>query len=106
MKDVALLAVDVVQQGDAGAAVRVVLDGRDLRGDAVLVALEVDDAVLALVSAALVTGGDTSMDVTTTGLGEGTNQRLFRIRAGNLGKVRDARTATTGGRRLVLTNSH
>src|SRR4051794_14924250 len=38
-EDVALLAVDVVEQGDAGVAVRVVLDGRHLGGDAVLFAL-------------------------------------------------------------------
>ncbi len=48
MKDVALLAVDVVQKRDAGGAVRVVLDRGHLRGHAVLVALEVDDAVTAL----------------------------------------------------------
>src|SRR4051794_11355318 len=53
-QDVGLLAVGVVQQGDAAGAVRVVLDGRDLGGDAVLDALEVDDAVLALVPATTV----------------------------------------------------
>src|SRR5690606_18937126 len=43
--DVALLAVGVVQQRDAGGAVRVVLDVSDLGRHAVLVvALEVDDA--------------------------------------------------------------
>ena len=40
--DVALLAVEVVQQRDARVAVRVVLDRGDLRGNAVLVPLEVD----------------------------------------------------------------
>src|SRR4029079_1712107 len=49
--DVALLAVGVVQQRDAGGAVRVVLDVRDLGRHAVLVvATEVDDAVGALVA--------------------------------------------------------
>ena len=46
-QDVGLLAVGVVQQGDAAGAVGVVLDGGDLGGHAVLDALEVDDAVLA-----------------------------------------------------------
>src|SRR5690349_14304830 len=47
--DVALLAVGEVQQRDAGGAVGVVLDVRDLRRHAVLVvATEVDDAVGAL----------------------------------------------------------
>src|SRR4029079_18971657 len=42
----------VVQQRDARRAVGVVLDGRHLRRDAVLVPLEVDDAVALLVAAA------------------------------------------------------
>src|SRR5262249_23653577 len=44
-QDVRLLAVLVAQQRDAGRAVRVVLDGDHRRPDAVLLALEVDDAV-------------------------------------------------------------
>src|SRR6478736_1473333 len=57
--DVALLAVDVVQQRDPSRPVRVVLDVRDLGRHAVLVmATEVDDPVGALVTATLVTGGD------------------------------------------------
>src|SRR5437763_257667 len=50
--DVALLAVEVVEQRDARVAVRVVLDRRDLGGHAVLVAPEVHEAVLLLVPAA------------------------------------------------------
>src|SRR5271163_2448139 len=51
-EDVPLLAVQVVQQRDAGGAVRVVLDVRDLRRDAVLVVpTEVDQTVGALVPA-------------------------------------------------------
>ena len=51
-QDVALLAVDVVQQGDAGRAVRIVLDRIDLGRNAVLVAAEVDQPVRPLVAAA------------------------------------------------------
>ena len=51
-QDVSLLAVDVVQQGDAGRAIRIVLDRIDLGRDAVLVALEVDQPVPPLVAAA------------------------------------------------------
>src|ERR1039458_8855217 len=47
-QDVALLAIGVVQQRDVGRAVGVVLDRRDLRGHAVLAALEVDSPVGAL----------------------------------------------------------
>ena len=52
--DVRLLAVEVVQQREARVAVRVVLDRRDLRGHAVLVPSEVDDAVTLLVPATAV----------------------------------------------------
>ena len=41
-QDVALLAVDVMQQGDAARAVRIVLDRVDLGGNPVLVAAEID----------------------------------------------------------------
>src|SRR6185295_11204273 len=51
-EDVALLAVRVVQQREARAAVRVVLERRDLGGNPDLVALEVDLPVQPLVSAA------------------------------------------------------
>jgi len=50
-QNIALLAIVVVQQGDAGVAVGVVLDRGDRRRDAVLGALKVDDAVLAFVAA-------------------------------------------------------
>src|SRR5690606_38332047 len=56
-EDVALLAVEVVQKGDAAGAVRVVLDRGDLGRHAVLGALEVDEPVLLLVATAAVTGG-------------------------------------------------
>src|SRR5918994_2013198 len=57
-EDVALLAVVVVQEGDVGRAVRVVLDRRDRRGHPVLAPLEVDQTVAPLVAAADVAGGD------------------------------------------------
>src|SRR5215469_3849465 len=64
-EDVALLAVRVVQQRDPRGAVRVVLDVRDLGRHAVLVVPpEVDQAVGALVPAALVPGGDPPVNVT------------------------------------------
>ena len=56
-EDVALLAVRVVEQRDAGRPIRVVLDAR-LRGNPVLAALEVDPPVAALgASAAMARGG-------------------------------------------------
>src|SRR5581483_3770446 len=64
-EDVALRPVRVVEQRDARRPVGVVLDRGHLRGDAVLLALEVDDAVAALVPAALVARGDAAVRVAT-----------------------------------------
>ena len=89
-EDVALLAVDVVQQRDARGAVGVVLDVSDLGVDAVLViATEVDDAVLTLVATTDVTGGDATRAVAATGLRQRAQQRLLRGRARDLGEVGD-----------------
>ena len=54
MQDVALFAIGIVQQGDVGAAIRIVFDGLDLGRHAFLVATEIDGAVLPLVTAAAV----------------------------------------------------
>ena len=79
--DVALLAVQEVQQCDVRGAVGVVLDVRDLGVDAVLVvATEVDHAVGALVAAALVPGGDPAVRVAAALAVQRANQRLLRRR--------------------------
>src|SRR6476646_5050589 len=106
-QDVALLAVGVVQQRDAGGAVRVVLDVSDLGRDAVLVvATEVDDAVGALVPTTLVTGGDAALVVAATLLGQRLDQRLLRRGPGDLDEVSDRRATTARGGRLVLADCH
>src|SRR6185437_4811115 len=106
-QDVALLAVHVVEQRDAGGAVRVVLDVRDLRRDAVLVVpTEVDQTVGTLVSAALVPGGDPPVDVTATLAVQRADQRLLRLAPGDLGEVGAAGAAPAWGGRLVLTDCH
>ena len=106
MQDVALLAVNIVQKGDAGAAVRVVLDGSDLGGHAIFVALEVDDAVTALVATALMAGGDAAVVVATCLVGQRRKQGLLRLVRRDLGEVRDRLEASAGACRLVLFDSH
>src|SRR5690606_1697917 len=105
-EDVALLAVEVVQQGDATGAVRVVLDGGDLGGHAVLVPLEVDDAVLLLVATAAVTGGLAPVAVAATGARLGGDERLLRLGRGDLGEVRDRLEPAAGAGRLLLAKCH
>ena len=60
---VALLAVAVVEQADAGRPVRVVLDRRQPGRHAELVALEVDDAVVLLLAAAAMAHGHPALVV-------------------------------------------
>ena len=105
-EDVGLGAVDVVQERDAGGAVGVVLDGSDLGRHTVLVALEVDDAVLTLVAATLVTGGDAAEVVAAGLLGQRLEQRLLRLVSGDLGEVRDRLPTPAGAGGLEVLDSH
>src|SRR5450759_2003177 len=106
-QDIALLAIGIVQQGDTGGAVGVVLDVSDLCLHAVLVmATEVDQSIGALVSATDVTRRDAPGVVAATALGERTAQRLLRRRPRDLHEVGDTRPTTTWCRRLVLADSH
>src|SRR5713101_6125490 len=61
--DVAAFAVGVTEQREVCAPVRIVFQPLDLRGDTVLVAAEIDDAVMLLVAPALVAHGDVAVDV-------------------------------------------
>ena len=91
-----------MQQRDARGAVRVVLDRRDLRGNAVLVALEVDDAVLLLVAAADEARGDPALAVAAAGLRLALGQRLLRRRLGDVLERRVRREPDARRRRLVV----
>ena len=103
---VALLAVEVVEEEDAAVAVRVVLDGRDLGGHAVLVPLEVDDAVALLVAAALVAGGLAAVVVAATGVVlRGQQGPLGRV-LGDLLEVGDRLEPATGAGGLALAKGH
>jgi len=67
---------------------------------------EVDHAVLALVATTDVTSRDATGVVTTTGLRQGLEQRLLGGAAGDFLEISNRGATTTGGRGLVLTNSH
>ena len=64
--DIALLAIFILNQSDVGAAVGIVLQLQDSGFHVHLVALEVDDAVLALFAAAAMTDGDAAIAVATS----------------------------------------
>src|SRR5471032_1858403 len=62
--DVLALAVGVAQQGDIGGAVRIVFDPFHFRRDTILLTLEVDQAIVLLMTTADVAGGDVAVVVT------------------------------------------
>ncbi len=105
-EDVCLRAVDVVKQCDATCAVRVVLNGNDLGLHTILDALEIDDAVLALVSTTAVTRGLATICVTSTRILGGREQRLLRCRLRDFTEVGDSLETTTCTRWLALTDTH
>src|SRR5579885_1349464 len=78
--DVALLAVEVGDERDVRRAVRVVLDLRDAPRNSRLVALEVNDAVEALVPAAAAAHRDVAVVVAATDALLRLKQRLLRLR--------------------------
>src|SRR5579864_3108045 len=105
-EDVALRAVGVVEQRDARRPVGVVLDGGDLRRHAVLLALEVDDAVAALVTAALVTRRDAAVVVAAALLRHRLEQALLGLGLRDLLERRDRHEAAARRGRLELANWH
>ena len=106
-ENVAALAVGILDQRDVGAAVGVVLQAEDLRLDVALVALEVDDAVLLPVAAAVMANGDAAVVVAAGVLLLDLDQGLLRggmlvdpIKAGN------GHVPAGGGHRTVGFNRH
>src|SRR5579883_529655 len=104
--DVALLAILVEQQGDARGAVRIVLDGGHARRDAVFVALEVDDAVHALVPAAAVPRGQAALVVAAGLRLERPQQGLVRLAGGDVVERRHRHAAPAGRGGLISLDSH
>ena len=80
----------------------------DLGRNVVLVPLEVDDAVLRLVTAAAMAGGDLALVVAAGRLLQPHRQRLLGLllAVGDFSEVAHRRIAAPGGGRFVLANSH
>ena len=106
VKDVALLAVYIVQKSDACAAVRIVFNGGNLCWYAILVTLEVDLTVTTLVTATLMTSGEATVVVAASLLRQWLQQRLLRLGRSDLGEVRNHLETTSRGSWIVLLYSH
>ena len=99
-EDVALFTVGVADEGDAGAAVGVVLDGFDDGGDAVLVTLEVDEAVEFLVAAADVAHGHFTLVVAAAAFADTVDKAFLRLGSGDVVVGDDQFVALAGGCRF------
>ena len=105
-EDVSLLAVGVNQESDEAGTVGIVLDGGNLRGDVVLVALEVDDAVLATHSAALVANGNFTGGVAASLVAQVGGQGALGLFLGELVERKHRHEAPCRRGRLINANSH
>jgi len=101
-----LRAVGVVEQRDSRRPVGVVLDRRDLRRDAVLQPLEVDHAVAALVTPALVARRDPAVVVPAALLGQLLGQALLGLRLRDLLERGDGHEAAARRSGLVAADGH
>ncbi len=104
--DVLLDAIFILDQGDAGAAVRIVLDGQNLGGAVVLRAEEVNDTVHFLVTATDITHGHLTRVITAAGPLKRLKKGLVRLLAGDLVKSADRHVPRTRGSGFEFTNCH
>src|SRR4029453_19047912 len=105
-QDVGELAVGVLDQGDEGRPVGIVLQALDGRGDIELAALEVDQAQALLVTAAHVVAGDTAVVFGAAGLLLAARQRLDRLALPQARAVDDDQLSQRRRDRLVSLQSH
>src|SRR5579859_4276751 len=84
LEDIAFFTVQIRNQCDARRAVGIVLNGNNLAWDAGLVALEINDPQLALVSAPAMPDGDVTGITTSAGTLPDLRQRLVRPVGGQL----------------------
>ena len=105
-QDILLLAVGVLEQGDEGGAVGIVLDGEYGGLHAFLLPLKIDDAVLLAVAAAPVADGDAAVAVAAGVLLQGSQQALLRALFGQDGVVCDRHVPPGRGSRLVTLDCH
>ena len=106
-QNITLLAVGIMQQGNASCAVWIVLDRVDLGRYSILIATEVDDAVISLVSAATEASGGLALVVAAARATLGAQQALFRLRPRRqLEEIAHGRPAASGRCRIVTSNAH
>ena len=99
MQDVRLLTIRILNQGKTGGTVRIVFDGHHFGERVAATALEIDNAVLALVTTTAVTGGLAAHVVTSTGAFLALGKRFFRLALGDLLEGRQRLETLRGSQR-------
>jgi len=105
-QNVALLPIAVLEQGDVRTPVRIVLDGRHLRGDSVLVRLKSNDAVNLAGSAAAKPRHGLTAVISAAGLAEPHTQALLGPVRRQLRVVVHGARSAPWTRRFVKSNTH
>ena len=105
-QDVALDAVLILDEGNEGRTVRIVLQSLDSGRDIKLVALEIDDTVLDAVAAAVMADGDLAGVVAAGMLFLGFEQATLRVNLRQDTVISNSHATAAGGSRLVLLDSH
>src|SRR5690606_22482785 len=85
---------------------RIVLDRNHARRNSQLVALEIDDPILLLVSATTATGRDAPVVVAASGLADRLREPLLRPLSGDLGEGIGRAETRAGRHRLELLDRH
>src|SRR5580658_2211598 len=104
--DVPLLAIGVIEPRDARRPVRIILNGRDLSGNAELIALEIDGSIRLLGSAAAETRRDQTLAVASAGALLTHHQRLFGSLLGDFVTGNNAHETPGWRRRIVALHRH
>ena len=104
--DIALFSILILNKGDVGAAVGIVLEGQHLGGHIQLVPLEINDAVFPPVAAAAVTDSNPSIAVPPGFFVQGGEQAFLRLHLGQAAVIHDGHAAATRGGRLVILDWH
>ena len=94
LQNVALLAIRIMQQGNARRTVRVVFDRRHFRGNPGLLAPEIHVAVFLLVPAAAMPGGHFAVRISSAGALLHFHQRFFRCLLGDLALIEHGQKAS------------
>src|ERR1700722_12525975 len=105
-QDVALLAISVMQQRDIGRAIGIVLERRDHRRDAVVIALEIDQPEPPLMAATAMTRGHAAAIVASARMFKRREQPLLGRLGGEPREIGQLHEALTRGPRIQLYYRH